>query len=193
MARNQNLISPDRPSIYLDQWVWIHLAQAANGRPREPGDTPLLEAVRRASTSGVCFPLSSTHYIETSRARSHKRRSEVTAVMASVSHCRTLAPRHVLMRTQILNAMHEAWGRPMFRPEKPQVIGVGVHWAFQGKQYQLNVHGPDGLPLPPGAVIPIDVTCRLSQWAEIQFLTGPRDEEIETLRQQHGYRPEKTE
>jgi hypothetical protein len=34
--------------------------------------------------------------------------------------------------------------------------------------------------------------CRMSQWAETQFLCGPKDEDIDILRRQYGYRPETT-
>jgi hypothetical protein len=32
-----DLHSP-RPSVYLDQWVWIRLARTANGEPRADSD-----------------------------------------------------------------------------------------------------------------------------------------------------------
>jgi hypothetical protein len=44
-------------SVYLDQWVWIPLARAANGRPAEALNTEVLAAVREASASGVVFSL----------------------------------------------------------------------------------------------------------------------------------------
>ena len=183
----------NRPAVYLDQWVWIRLAQAAKGRPQNPKDKAVLEAVKSASKAGVAFPLSSTHFVETLRTSSHSRRSAVADMMASISHCRTLAPRRVIMRHQLLTAMHESFGRPMFRPERPQIIGLGVHWAFEGVQHQLSIRNPDGVPLPHVSLIPADILCRLTQWAEIQFLTGPADDQIELLRTKYGYRPEATE
>lgn len=56
-----------RPSVYLDQWVWLRLAKADQGEPREESDLAVLAAVRQASDAGVVFPLSSTHYMETSK------------------------------------------------------------------------------------------------------------------------------
>ncbi|MFM9700169.1 hypothetical protein [Streptomyces europaeiscabiei] len=60
-----------RPSVYLDQWVWVRLASAAIGEPREPSDPHVLAAVRQASQAGVVFPLSTTHYHETARLMLH--------------------------------------------------------------------------------------------------------------------------
>jgi hypothetical protein len=182
-----------RPSVYLDQWVWIRLAVAAAGRPREAGDEAVLEAVRNASEAGVAFPLSSTHYIELSGIKDPRQRSDLSAVIASISHCRTLPPRRALLHHQILTAMHESFGRPTFKPERPELLGVGVHWAFLGKQHQLNVHGPKEARIVARAVMPPEILCRAMQWAEIQFLAGPRDDEVDKLRKQYGYRPEMTE
>ena len=63
-----------RLSVYLDQWVWLRLAKADIGEPREDADTEVLAAVRRATAGGVAFPLSATHYMETSRITSPQRR-----------------------------------------------------------------------------------------------------------------------
>jgi len=30
----------NRPSVYLDRWVWIRLARAANGAPQHTSDVP---------------------------------------------------------------------------------------------------------------------------------------------------------
>lgn len=79
-----------RPTAYLDQWVWIRMARAASGKPDDPCDPKLLEALIGAADAGVAFPLSCTHYIETGAIRNPRQRRDVAAVMASVSHCRTI-------------------------------------------------------------------------------------------------------
>ena len=81
------------PSVYLDQWVWFRLAKAAAGEPREPTDVAVLEAVRDASAAGVAFPLSTTHYMETSKITDPAHRARLARTMASVSRCRTLRSR----------------------------------------------------------------------------------------------------
>jgi hypothetical protein len=115
---------------------------------------------------------------------------DLVGVMAPVSHCRTLIARHLLIRNQLLTAMHETLGRPMFRPVPPEPLGVGVHWAFVGEQHQLNLHIPDDAPVTADEIMPPEVLCRMTQWAEAQFLTGPKDDDIETLRNNYGYKPE---
>src|SRR6266566_778729 len=78
VTNSPGLHSPDlhpvRPCVYLDQWVWIRLARAANGEPREASDLRVLAAVRDAAADGVAFPLSTTHHIETSKITSPRQR-----------------------------------------------------------------------------------------------------------------------
>ena len=97
--------------MYLDQWVWIRLAKAAKGEPREASDLQVLAAVQDAAAEGVAFPLSATHHIETSKVTSPRQRL-IALTMASVSHCRTLRARKVVLRHQMLHAMHLSFGRP---------------------------------------------------------------------------------
>ncbi len=179
-----------RPSIYLDQWVWSRLAAAAAGRPREPIDSNVLDAVVRASHVGVAFPLSSTHYIETLSVPEVVQRAALSETMSSISHIRTLRSRHLLLRDQILTSVHSLLELPEFVPTQRAVLGVGVNWAFEGEVKQLTIHGPNEffeavrIPFTPR------VLCRMAQWLEIQYLMGPRDEEIERLRTNFGYQPE---
>src|SRR6266699_3701718 len=123
VTNSPGLHSPDlhpvRPCVYLDQWVWIRLARAANAEPREASDLRVLAAVRDAAADGVAFPISATHYIETSKITSPRQRFDLARTMASISPCRTLRARKVLLR-QMLHAMHLAFGRPTFRPHAPE-------------------------------------------------------------------------
>lgn len=101
MASTENERHTRRPSVYLDQWVWIRLAAANAGRPREPGDPAVLEAVRAAKDAGVAFVLSATHYIETQRRRDFGDRADVAMTMAEISHLRTLRSRDRFLEHQI--------------------------------------------------------------------------------------------
>lgn len=47
-------LHPARPCVYLDQWVWIRLARAANGEPLEASDLRVLAAVQEACTASKC-------------------------------------------------------------------------------------------------------------------------------------------
>lgn len=177
------------PSVYLDLWVWIRLACAANGAPREASDTALLTAVRNAAAAGVLFPLSAAHYTEIGKITDPRQRADVARVMASVSHCRTLRSRHVLLRHQMLHAMHVSFGRPTFRPSPPRVLGIGAAWALVGERTPLVLRGPSG-DVDMDTVPELrDLLREANQYAEFQLLAGPRDEQIEDLRRL-GYRPE---
>jgi hypothetical protein len=124
----------NRPSVYLDQWVWLRLAKAAAGEPREPTDSPILASVIEASAAGVDFPPSSTHYVETAKIIDPRKRATLARAMASVSRCRTLRSRQVLLRHQFLHAMHATFGRPAFRPTPLQVFASDIHrsWLESG-------------------------------------------------------------
>jgi hypothetical protein len=183
-------LHPPRPCVYLDQWVWIRLARAANGEPREDPDPKVLAAVQEAAENGVAFPLSATHYIETSKITNPRNRHDVARTMASISHCRTLRAPNVLLRHQILHAMHLAFGRPAFWPQAPDVLGTGSRWAFDGKPGPLVLRGPDGLVDPATIDGMPEFLRKANQIAELMVLAGPGDEEVGILRQQYGFQPE---
>lgn len=181
-----------RPSVYLDQWVWFRLAKAEQGEPRESSDLAVLAAVREASDAGVAFPLSSTHYMETRKITNPQQRAALARTMASISRCRTIRSARVLMRYQMLWAMHLTFGRPAFRPSVPEALGTGVIWAFTGNPGPLALRGPSGRIDP--ATIPgmPEFLRKANQYGEYFLLAGPADEELDDLRKL-GYRPEAME
>ncbi|WP_406323767.1 hypothetical protein [Streptomyces sp. NBC_01637] len=183
------------PSVYLDQWVWVRLTLAAGGTPREPSDTQVLGAVRRAAEAGVVFPLSATHYHETSRITHPRQRADLARTMASISHCRTLCSERILLRDQFLEAMHVSFGKPTFRRTPPQSLGIGAGWAFTGKRLQLQLRRStqvvDPATLPEGMA---DGFRRATQYTEYQLLAGPQDADLPScVNCQLGYQPEKLE
>ncbi|WP_139230976.1 hypothetical protein [Microbacterium sp. cf046] len=167
-----------RPTVYLDQWVWIRLALAEAGRPRAPADTVALDAIRTASTAGVTFPLSATHYEETLRITDPTQRRDLAAVMATVSEMRTLRCQTDLVRQQFLSALHETVGRPTFRPPAVEPLGVGFNWAFRGVHAFLRVIDSDGRVVP--SIDPIWLR-QINQHAEAAMLAGPADEDLAIL------------
>jgi len=180
-----------RPSVYLDQWVWIRLARAASGEPREPADTSVLRAVQDASSAGVAFPLSVTHYMETAKVTDPRQRATLARTMALISRCRTLRNSGDLLRHQFLHAMYLSFSRPAFRPTAPEALGVGVWWAFNGKEAHFSLFDKSsGEKTDPASIPGMQKFMRLAnQFAEFQMFAGPRDDEIEELRS-NGYRPE---
>ncbi|WP_328512919.1 hypothetical protein OHB25_59035 [Streptomyces mirabilis] len=181
-----------RPSVYLDQWVWIRLASAAIGEPREPSDLHVLDAVRQASQAGILFPLSVTHYHETARITHPRQRADLARTMASISHCRTLCSGRILLRHQLLEAMHLSFGRPTFRPAPPQPLGIGLGWALAGTRLLPQLRGPSGPIDPASRPWAADFLRKAGQFTEYQLLAGPQDADVPELRRR-GYRPEEVE
>ncbi|MFD8296600.1 hypothetical protein ACFV13_10305 [Streptomyces bauhiniae] len=179
-----------RPTVYLDLWVWIRLASAAAGRPRERFDLQLLTAVQDASAAGVAFPISETHHVEVSKIADPQQRDALARTMLSVSRFCTLRSRRVLVRHQFLQAMHARLGRPTFRPTPPRVLGTGALWASRGEEAPLTLRDSKGRMVDPD-VIPggASFVRAANQWAEFKLLAGPQDAEVADLRR-HGYRPE---
>ncbi|MCZ2814919.1 hypothetical protein [Modestobacter sp. VKM Ac-2984] len=183
-----------RPSVYLDQWVWIDMAKAVAGKPRRPDDPKVLAALRDAAAAGVAFPLSPVHYFETFKIKDPAQRHNLARVMASVSYFRTLRGGRQLMRHQMLNAMHETFERPAFRPTPPEPLGLGAAFAFTGKQGLMTVRdattGAKTTEKQLPGVGALQRKC--AQLGETLLIAGPADDEVATLRK-NGYMPEATE
>ncbi|WP_141653715.1 hypothetical protein [Arthrobacter koreensis] len=178
MSGNQATLKLAQPTVYLDQWVWIRLAKAQAGSPKIPDDSRVLAAVRRAADRGINFPLSATHYEETGRILDHRQRQSLVNVMAPISLMQTFRAHGVLLRHQFLAALHETVGRPAFRPQNPDVIGVGVHWAMTGVQAFFKVVGADNRVV--GSVSGAWLR-HLNQYAEAAVLAGPTGQELPGL------------
>ena len=180
-----------RPSVFLDRWVWIRLARALNGSPKEPDDAKVLEAVRQAGLAGVAFPITSAFYIEGLGTGSERHRTDLARTIATLAYCRSIRAWRVLVRHQLLLAMHNHFGLPAFRPTAPEPLGVGIFWALLGDQVApgiWNEHGQVDPSILPGGRSTIR---KMAQFADLDFLTGARDADLEDLRKR-GYRPEVT-
>jgi len=167
-----------KPSVYLDQWVWIRLARAHVGRPSKLSDVALLESLKTAAEAGVAFPLSATHYEETLRITDPAQRREIARVMAPIAMGRTIRKQTDLVRHQLLTALHETIGRPTFRPAPLQILGLGVHWSFIGIEGFMTVVDPDGRVVQ---TVEPNWTRRLNQYCEFSLMAGPADAEIPNL------------
>lgn len=159
----------------------------AGQEPREETDTDVLAAVRDASATGIAFPLSSTRYIGTNKITGPRQRADLARTMASVSHCRTLRSRRVLLRHQMLRSMNVSFGRLAFRPWPPQALGIGATWAFAGERAALSLYGPPG-KVDAGSIPGMRPWLRkANEFAEFQLLAEPRDEEMEEQRRRGRY------
>ena len=191
VANDDSYFQSYRPAAYLDQWVWIRLARAAAGKPVAPGDVEALQQLMAAVDAGVAFPLSGTHYIETASIKSGRQRHDVAKVMAFVSHLRTVGNRRVLLRNQLLIVMHERFGRPYFRPDKTDPLGVGARWVFEGVEKTLQIHDAGGAIVDSDG-LPREWRIRATQGLEYEMLAGPHDQDVAILRERYGYKPEVT-
>lgn len=167
-----------RPSVYLDQWVWIRLAKANAGNPTDPADLDLLDSLKSAANDGVAFPLSATHYEETGRILDPAQRKNISRVMAPIAMGRTIRHRPDLVRHQLLVALHELIGRPAFPPPPPRALGIGVHWAFRGIEGFVTVVDADGVSLHS---VSRNWVRRLNQYCEFELIAGPADAAIPDL------------
>ena len=144
-----------------------------------------------AANAGVAFPSRGPTTSRPNRSRTLASGATLANVMASISHFRTIRSRQDLLRNQLLIAMHEYLGRPTFRPEKLDPLGVGVHWAFLGVEKVLQVYDADGDVIDLEQ-FPREMRIRATQGFEYQVMAGPRDEEVRLLREHYGYKPEAT-
>jgi hypothetical protein len=155
------------------------------GRQREAARglrPPGAGAAQDAAADGVAFPLSTTHYIETSKITNPRQRLDLARTMACISHCRTLRARKVQLRHQMLHAMHLTFRRPMFRPQPPEILGTGVRWAFEGEPGPMILRGPDGIVDPATIEGMPELFRKANQFTEMMILAGPGDAEIGHLR-----------
>lgn len=75
-----------RPSVYLDQNIWIRLAQIQSGANHVPETERVagLELIAAAEAKEIILPLSSAHWVETARAGGKWRR-DLAPLMARLS------------------------------------------------------------------------------------------------------------
>jgi hypothetical protein len=137
--------------VYLDQNKWVDLARTFIGDPRgDPFKVVYgfaLEAVRLGIAS---FPLSTIHYIETSKTRNLKRRRDLAMAMLSLARPAkavapdTIAAMDFLLPCEIDQALKSHFGRPR-SPRSYPVFGKGVGHAFS--QEPIGFDPPADLPI----------------------------------------------
>lgn len=116
--------------VYLDQWVWIRLSQAAHGLSEGAPYVDALHAVERASASGTFeFPLSSIHYFETHKQRDPVRRQRLAVVMALMSRMETIAHPGPILTMEVDHAVEDVFGLRV-DPRDTAVFGFGFCHAF---------------------------------------------------------------
>lgn len=119
--------------IYLDQYVWINLAQAYFGKTKDKDIIKVCEIVRKASESDdIIFPLSINHLIETRKMQNPKKRERLIEFMSNVSKGYTILPFSCTTDAEIRNAILRRLGFCTINI-KDFVIGKGISHMFGGR------------------------------------------------------------
>lgn len=115
--------------VYLDQNKWIELAKMAYGKDKSARATQILRCFEEAADTGsVDFPLSSFHYIETSRISNIGRKARLGAVMWRFSKGKSIIGYHAVVRHELEVAL--ARHLPQVTPGRITILGKGHAHAF---------------------------------------------------------------
>lgn len=115
--------------IYLDQNKWIELAQMVHGKNASAQAKRTVGELRAAvDAKSATLPLSSFHYIETSRISNVGRRVRLGEVMWRFSQGATLLAYEAVVRHQLEVALSKHL--PQIVPDKIQIVGRGHTHAF---------------------------------------------------------------
>jgi hypothetical protein len=136
--------------VYLDQWVWIRLARAALGRPKDPQDADVLAMVRESVRLGLAsYPLSPVHCKELAAGASPRQGHELAPVIAEISrHHTMIGPGNDVLSEELDRCFHRRFGRPA-AARAVQVFGQGFGHAFgDGDRFRPRLVADDGGPPP---------------------------------------------
>jgi hypothetical protein len=121
--------------IYLDQNKWIDLARADHNHPTGGPFRDTLQVAHRAVAEGkVCFPLSSTHYVETLNTNNTARRRRLASTMGKLSNFRTLLHRGTMHSQELCRALEGDY--PILRQSRHPILGYGRGHAFGSFELQ---------------------------------------------------------
>lgn len=115
--------------VYLDQNKWIELARMFHGKDTSSRARQILHEFETACDKGDAkLPLSSCHYIETSRISNLGRKTRLGAVMWRFSKGITILGQQIIVRheLEVALAKHVA----QIRPGRIEILGKGHAHAF---------------------------------------------------------------
>jgi hypothetical protein len=179
-------------TVYLDQNHWVSLAQASTGHKKGQEYREALDQCREAVNSGRArFVLSATRYEEMYVNRNYRQRQDVARVMEELTGFWVLAPIGEILAEECDRALQKRFDRPFTIREVVSKFGIGVQFAFTGRQLKGTIQGPvkeltsfRGNLGPGGHEAPEAEFTRL---AEQMLLRGPSDQEVSEM---PDYRPE---
>lgn len=192
------LTGPPRPPalVYLDQFVYVRLAQAAAGAGR-PGYAELLDTCRRSRVDGrALFPLSSTHILELYETARINHRRDLVEVMEQLSDFNCILGRPEILELEIEAALAELPTVTMAPKPPIALVGPSVLWPFGERGLGFKFEGAStdeaawwaeqlcqDMGIDPGA----DAAASVHRWMERQLITGPENHDDPELKK-FGYR-----
>jgi hypothetical protein len=115
--------------VYLDQNKWIELARMLHGRDTSSKASGVLRDLEAAKIEGrATFPLSSFHYIETSRVSNVDRKVRLGAAMWHFSRGITIIGYQAIVRHELEVALSKHL--PQVNPGGIRILGKGHAHAF---------------------------------------------------------------
>lgn len=115
--------------IYLDQNKWIEIAKVIHGKDKTARGARILSAFEEVLEAGrATFPLSSLHYIETSRISNVDRKVRLGSAMWRLSRGSTLLGYQAIVRHELEVAL--AKHLPQISPRDITLLGYGHAHAF---------------------------------------------------------------
>jgi hypothetical protein len=133
--------NPDGALIYLDQWVWVKLAQAAASGVGIYAELLNLLIAMRAS-GRITVALSAGNYLELGHRRSTQSRRDVARVMAAISGYVTLSAIHLVQAEEVRRAAAWVAAPDDTRPvpiERQMLLGTGACHAFASESGRYRV------------------------------------------------------
>lgn len=118
--------------IYLDTFVWVHLAKAAHSRPDGGEYADALEMCRAAKAHGIAsFPIDLYRYWETSKNRNEGSRNRLADTIIELSDFDTISLPFGILDDEIDQALRARFGRPhSITPRR--VFGRGIRHLTNG-------------------------------------------------------------
>ena len=192
-----DIVLPPRPPalLYLDLNHWINLTKASLGRGAEPY-LGLLGALRAArDRRSIRIVLSTSFVEEFSAIKNPRQRDEVVELIDELTDFEYLAGLPDVFRLELQAFLDEKVGGRGLNWGEINLVGKSMLHGF-GNKGGLRVYDEttgdditDRARAEPHKGDP-DWLAKLERRAEKELLAGPRDSEIEGLRD-NGYQPER--
>ncbi len=170
------------PTIYLDTNHWISLSKARIGHGDGLKFRDCYEFLcAQTAAGGTRTALSTASYMETGRA-TIRQRAHLADVMSEITRFVTIQRQSRLLECQLMRALHNRLGRPMF-PQEVEPFGAGAGFAFKGNPISHSFPPAEQAAKPMTELIGGTEACddllfRFHQLVEYLCLRGPRPEDI---------------